>query len=93
MTHPMPGRASPASAAWRALRASFQVGGVNEWVFLEDARSFAAKLALMREKRLRGFSAWVLGREDEEIWTVLAREPRPRAALPPSRPGGASPAP
>jgi spore germination protein YaaH len=66
--------------AWDAAQqvpyASFQVGGVNEWVFLEDARSFAAKLALMREKRLRGFSAWVLGTEDPEIWDVLARERR-----------------
>ena len=53
--------------------ASFQVGGVNEGVFLENARSLSAKLALMREKKLRGFSAWVLGPEDEEIWSVLAR--------------------
>jgi spore germination protein YaaH len=66
--------------AWDAAQqvpyASFQVGGVNEWVYLENARSFSAKLALMREKRLRGFSAWVLGPEDEEVWTVLARERR-----------------
>ncbi len=56
--------------------ASFQVGGVNEWVYLENARSFAAKLALMREKKLRGFSAWVLGGEDEAIWEALGRERR-----------------
>ena len=48
--------------------ASFDVGGTFEWVFLENARSFNAKLALMREKKLRGFSAWVLGPEDPEIW-------------------------
>jgi len=54
--------------------ASFEVGGVNEWVFLENARSFAAKTAFMRDKRLRGFSAWVLGPEDEAIWEQLARE-------------------
>ncbi len=48
--------------------ASFEVGGTFEWVFLENARSFNAKLALMREKRLRGFSAWVLGPEDPSIW-------------------------
>jgi spore germination protein YaaH len=68
------------TVAWDAAQqvpyASFQVGGVNEWVYLENARSFSAKLALMREKRLRGFSAWVLGPEDEEVWTVLARERR-----------------
>jgi len=48
--------------------ASFEVGGTFEWLFLENARSFSAKLALMREKKLRGFSAWVLGPEDPEIW-------------------------
>ena len=55
--------------------ASFQVGGVNEWVFLENAQSFAAKLALVREKRLRGFSAWALGTEDEQIWDLMRRDP------------------
>src|SRR5213082_645169 len=43
-------------------------GGTYEWLFLENARSFEAKLRLMQEKKLRGFSAWVLGLEDEEIW-------------------------
>jgi spore germination protein YaaH len=46
---------------------------VWEWVFLENARSFEAKLGLVREKKLRGFSAWVLGGEDERIWEVLKR--------------------
>ena len=53
--------------------ASFENGGVFEWLFLEDHRSFAAKLALLREKRLRGFSAWSLGTEDERIWEELRR--------------------
>ncbi|MFL5614430.1 MAG: glycosyl hydrolase family 18 protein [Gemmatimonadaceae bacterium] len=47
-------------------------GGVYEWLFLENARSFSAKLGLMQEKKLRGFSAWVLGLEDEEIWLKLS---------------------
>jgi len=51
--------------------ASFEVGGTFEWLYLENARSFSAKLALMREKKLRGFSAWVLGPEDPEIWKAL----------------------
>lgn len=54
--------------------ASFEVGGTFEWVFLENARSFAAKLALMREKKLRGFSAWVLGPEDAGIWSVMGKQ-------------------
>ena len=49
-------------------------GGVYEWLFLENARSFQAKLALMQEKKLRGFSAWVLGLEDEDIWGVACRK-------------------
>ncbi len=46
-------------------------GGTWEWIFMEDARSFRAKLDLARELGLRGFSAWVLGPEDPEIWDAL----------------------
>jgi len=53
--------------------AHFEVGGVYEWVFLENARSFTAKLGVVRDRRLRGFSAWVLGTEDEAVWEVLRR--------------------
>ena len=51
--------------------AYYPVGGVFEWLWLENARSFRAKLDLAKAKKLRGFSAWVLGPEDEEIWKVL----------------------
>jgi len=51
--------------------AHFSVGGTYQWVFLENARSFAAKLALAREKKVRGFSVWVLGPEDPAIWDQL----------------------
>jgi spore germination protein len=54
--------------------ASFSVGGVNDWVYLENKESFKAKLDLAREKRLRGFSVWVLGPEDEHIWELLPAE-------------------
>ncbi len=47
-------------------------GTINEWVYLEDARAFNAKFALMRELKVRGFSAWVLGHEDPRIWDSLA---------------------
>ena len=52
--------------------AHFENGGTYEWVFLENARSFTAKLALVKEHKLRGFSSWALGTEDEKIWDVLA---------------------
>lgn len=46
-------------------------GGTYEWLFLEDVRSFQAKLDFLRGRKLRGFSAWVLGQEDERIWDLL----------------------
>ncbi|HEX6135238.1 MAG TPA: glycosyl hydrolase family 18 protein [Longimicrobiales bacterium] len=49
----------------------FPVGGTFEWIFLEDARSFRARLALVEKHELRGFSVWVLGPEDPEIWEAL----------------------
>lgn len=54
--------------------ASYSVGGIYEWLFLEDVRAFRAKLSLAKEKKLRGFSVWVLGPEDERIWEVLEKE-------------------
>jgi spore germination protein YaaH len=53
---------------------SYMVGGINEWLFLEDVRAFKAKLDLVKEKKLRGFSVWVLGPEDQRIWDLLKKE-------------------
>lgn len=41
-------------------------------VWLEDAKSLALKLALIREKELAGAAAWKLGLETGEVWPVLA---------------------
>lgn len=49
----------------------FSNEGTYEWLFMEDARSFAARVALVEEYGLRGFSVWVLGSEDPGIWEVL----------------------
>ncbi|MGH7480722.1 MAG: glycosyl hydrolase family 18 protein [Longimicrobiales bacterium] len=49
----------------------FERGGTWEWIFWEDARSFQAKLGLVDEYGLRGFSVWVLGPEDPAIWRAL----------------------
>jgi spore germination protein len=54
--------------------AYFSNGGVYEWVFLENARSFREKMNLARSYRLRGFSVWVLGPEDPAIWDTLKAE-------------------
>jgi spore germination protein YaaH len=48
--------------------------GVFEYLFVEEKRSFRAKLDLIREYNLRGFSAWRLGQEDPEIWDVLEQD-------------------
>lgn len=56
----------------QAAYAFFSVGGTFEWVWMEDARSLEAKLGLIDERGLRGFSAWVLGPEDPGIWVLLA---------------------
>jgi spore germination protein YaaH len=42
-------------------------------------RSFRAKRDLAVEKRLRGYSVWVLGPEDERIWELLRSEQRTRS--------------
>ena len=41
---------------------------LNEYVYLEDARSFAAKAALVAKYHFRGISVWRLGHEDPEVW-------------------------
>jgi spore germination protein YaaH len=46
--------------------------GAFEWIFMENARSFRAKLGLVDEYELRGFSVWVLGNGDPDLWEVLA---------------------
>lgn len=51
--------------------AFYDRGGTFEWIFLENERSFAAKVELIRRHSLRGFSVWVLGAEDPGIWTTF----------------------
>ena len=53
----------------------FENGGVFEWLFLEDARSFRRKLDLVDQNELRGFSVWVIGHEDPGIWDSLPTIP------------------
>lgn len=44
---------------------------LNEYLYLEDARSFAAKFALVKKYGFRGISVWRLGHEDPEVWQQL----------------------
>ena len=54
----------------KAPYAMWEDHGVFEHAWLEDARAFAAKLALVRKYGLRGYSVWLLGLEDPRTWDV-----------------------
>ena len=51
--------------------AAWDEQGVYQYVWLEDARAFQAKLELVRRYALRGYSVWKLGDEDPHTWDVL----------------------
>jgi len=40
-------------------------------VWYQDKKSFEDKLDIIEQNKFRGFSAWVLGVEDPEIWSAL----------------------
>lgn len=48
--------------------AFWQDDGINEFLFLVDARSFGARVGLAKQYGLRGYSVWVLGNEDPAVW-------------------------
>lgn len=52
----------------KASWARWSNAGVNEHLWIEDARAFNAKLDLVRRYKLRGYSVWVLGSEDPAVW-------------------------
>lgn len=52
--------------------------GVYEYLYIEDSRSFQAKLNLLGKYKLRGISVWVLGREDQGFWNVLSKDTQRR---------------
>lgn len=55
----------------KASYAYWANAGVYQWLWVEDARAFAAKLELVRKYKLRGYSVWVLGLEDPAVWGRL----------------------
>jgi spore germination protein YaaH len=52
----------------KASHAYWESHGVFQHLWIEDARAFRSKLALVRHYRLRGYSVWVLGMEDPAVW-------------------------
>ena len=55
----------------KAPFAMWEAHGVFRHAWLEDARAFMTKLELARTHRLRGYSVWLLGSEDEAVWQRL----------------------
>jgi spore germination protein YaaH len=51
----------------------YRLGQKIYMIWFENAQSFSLKAALVNTYHLRGFSAWVLGSEDQEIWNVLGK--------------------
>ncbi len=56
--------------------AYWEEAGVFNWLFMENAKSFAPKLHVAKENKFLGISVWVLGDEDPAIWEVLRQETR-----------------
>ena len=61
--------------AQKAYFAMWENHGVFEHLWMEDARTFMAKLELVKKYGLRGYSVWVLGTEDPRIWESLLSSP------------------
>jgi spore germination protein YaaH len=55
----------------RAWVAMWEARGVFEHAWIEDARAFEAKLQLVRQHGLRGYSVWLLGLEDPRTWEIV----------------------
>jgi spore germination protein YaaH len=66
------------TAAWDSVQDSpfavWSEHGVFRYLWIENARAFVDKLALVSRYHLRGYSVWVLGTEDPALWPALARE-------------------
>ncbi len=57
----------------RAWVAAWERNGVFEHAWIEDARAFRDKLALVRKHGFRGYSVWLLGTEDPKVWDLVEK--------------------
>jgi spore germination protein YaaH len=48
---------------------------MREWIFYTEKHGFADRYNLAKQKHLQGICAWVLGQEDNAIWSVLPDRP------------------
>ncbi len=51
----------------------FNNESLNEFIFLEDARSFRAKMEYVKKHQFRGISVWRLGHEDPGVWKEMGK--------------------
>lgn len=59
---------------WQSSYAMYTNQDRAEYLFVENAKSFQAKINLVKRYQLRGISVWKLGLEDPEMWRKV--EPR-----------------
>ena len=66
---------SGVKAAWddiqKAPFANWDEHDVFQHVWMENARSFVTKMALVTKYHLRGYSVWLLGSEDPKTWEAI----------------------
>jgi spore germination protein YaaH len=55
----------------KAPAAAWSEHDVFQYIWMEDSRAFLAKLGLVTNYHLRGYSVWVLGSEDPATWRAL----------------------
>ena len=65
------GSAAAAQTVQKAPAAAWSEHDVFQYVWMEDSRAFLAKLGLVTNYHLRGYSVWVLGSEDPATWRAL----------------------
>jgi len=58
-------------ATQKASFAMWERNGVFEHAWIEDARAFRHKLALVHQYKLRGYSVWLIGMEDPATWKIV----------------------
>lgn len=56
---------------WQSAYALLNNNHRIEYLFIEDANAFQAKLKLAKRYQLRGISVWKFGLEDPAIWSTL----------------------
>ena len=61
------------SATEQAAYMTFKKNGDSYTLWYENAKSIAAKMALVKSYGLEGFSAWALGLENADVYQAMAK--------------------